>query len=125
MPKGRPTTKPRTDFGLRLFAAREARGLSQTQVAEKLGITQSSYADWERYSVALRPEQLALLAEVLEVTVEDLLGTKPKNRRGAGPAGKMRQLFEAATVLPRTQQQKIVDILEPFVSRHVNGTESH
>jgi len=125
MPTGRPTSKPRTDFGQRLFAAREARGLSQTQVAEKLGITQSSYADWERYTVALRPEQLALLAEVLEVTVEDLLGTKPKNRRGTGPAGKMRQLFEAATVLPRTQQQKIVDILEPFVSRHANGTNGH
>jgi len=121
MQTGRPSAKPRTDFGQRLYAAREALGLSQALIAEKLGITQSSYADWERYPVALRPEQLTLLSEVLQTSVEDLLGTKSKAKRGSGPAGKMRQLFEAATELPRTQQQKIVDILEPFVSRHANG----
>ena len=118
MQTGRPSKRERTEFGQRVLVAREALGLSQAQVAEKLDITQSSYADWERYSVALRPEQLVLLAEVLQITVEDLLGIEKKRARGTGPAGKMRQLFEAAAALPRNQQQKIVDILQPFVTHH-------
>jgi hypothetical protein len=30
----------------------------------------------------------------------------------------MRQLFEAASRLPRNQQQKIAAILEPFIEHH-------
>lgn len=121
MQTGRPSKRERSAFGQRLHAAREALGLSQAQLAEKLGITQPSYADWERYSVALRPEQLVQLARLLQVSVEHLLGIEKQRARGSGPVGKMRQLFEAAASLPRNQQQKIVDILQPFVVQHVSG----
>jgi hypothetical protein len=30
----------------------------------------------------------------------------------------MRQLFEAASRLPRSQQQKIAAIIEPFIAHH-------
>jgi transcriptional regulator with XRE-family HTH domain len=121
MQTGRPSKRPRSEFGKRLHATREALGLSQAQVADKIGITQSSYADWERYTVALRPEQLTGLAEVLQTSVEDLLGVEKRPHRGTGPSGKMRRLFEAATALPRGQQQKIIDILQPFVRDHAKA----
>ena len=44
MKTGRPAKYPRTPFGERLNAAREVLGLSQAQVADKLGITQTAYA---------------------------------------------------------------------------------
>jgi ribosome-binding protein aMBF1 (putative translation factor) len=69
MQTGRPSKKPRTDFGQRLLAAREAAGLSQTEVAEKLGVTQKAYAVWERYPVALRPKQIEAVASALHVSV--------------------------------------------------------
>ncbi len=45
----------------------------------------------------------------------EINGTK---KLGAGPTGKMKQLFEAASRLPRSQQQKIAAVLEAFVNQH-------
>jgi transcriptional regulator with XRE-family HTH domain len=107
-----------TPFGQRLHTLREQAGLSQQQVADRLGLTQRAYAHWERNPVALRPDQLLGLAEALNVSVEDLVGANGTRRRGTGPTGKMKQLFEAASRLPRNQQQKLTAVLEAFVNQH-------
>ena len=73
MQTGRPSKKKRPPFGERLHALRELAGLSQQQMADRLGLSQRAYAYWERNSVALRPEQLLKLADILEVSVEELL----------------------------------------------------
>jgi transcriptional regulator with XRE-family HTH domain len=118
MQTGRPSKQARPPFGERLHALREATGLSQEQLAAKLGLTQRAYAYWERNPVALRPDQLMQLAAALGVAVEELLGENGNKKRGAGPAGKMRQLFDAASRLPRSQQQKVAAVLEPFIKQH-------
>ncbi|MFN2529835.1 MAG: helix-turn-helix domain-containing protein [Pyrinomonadaceae bacterium] len=118
MQTGRPAKRERTPFGQRLHTLREQAGLSQEQLGAKLGLSQRVYAYWERHPVALRPDQLLSLAEALNVSVEDLVGTNGKKKRGSGPTGKMRQLFEAASRLPRNQQQKIAAIIEPFIAHH-------
>jgi transcriptional regulator with XRE-family HTH domain len=125
MQTGRPSKRPRSPFGQRLLALREVTGLSQAQVAERLGITQHAYAYWERRPVALRPEQLVQLATILKITVEELMDEAAAKRRSAGPSGKARQLFEAVSKLPRRQQEKVFSILEPFVREHGNGTNGH
>ena len=118
MQTGRPAKKERTPFGQRLHALREQAGLSQQQLADRIGLTQRAYAYWERHPVALRPDQLLKVAEALNVSVEDLVGSNGTRKRGSGPTGKMRQLFEAASRLPRNQQQKIAAIIEPFIAHH-------
>ena len=65
---GRPAKFERSPFGERLVAARQTLGLSQTQVAEKLGITQQTYAGWERRTTALRPDHIAQLEKVLNAS---------------------------------------------------------
>jgi hypothetical protein len=84
----------------------------------QLRFTQRAYAHWERNPVALRPDQLLNLAQTLNVSVDDLVGTNGTKKRGTGPTGKMKQLFEAASRLPRGQQQKIAAIIEPFIAHH-------
>ena len=118
MQTGRPSKHSRPPFGERLHALREAAGLSQEQLAEKLGLTQRAYAYWERNPVALRPDQVLKLAASLGASVGDILGENGSKKRGSGPAGKMRQRFEAASRLPRSQQQKVADILHPFIREH-------
>ncbi|MGH9968238.1 MAG: helix-turn-helix domain-containing protein [Pyrinomonadaceae bacterium] len=115
---GRPAKKERTAFGERLYAVRQQAGLSQQQLADRLGITQRAYAHWERNPVALRADQLVSLAQALNVSVDDLVGINGSKKRGSGPTGKMKQLFEAASRLPRSQQQKIAALLEPFIAHH-------
>jgi transcriptional regulator with XRE-family HTH domain len=118
---GRPSKRQRPAFGTRLHQLREQAGLSQQQMATKLSVPQRTYAYWEREPVALRAEQMTALADALGVSTDFLLGRKERPSRGAGPAGKMRQLFEAASRLPRSQQQKVAAVLEPFVLQHATA----
>ena len=115
---GRPTERPRTAFGERIVTAREETGLSQRELAEKLGITQRALSWWEREQVALRPEQIAQLAATLMVSTDYLLGVETSKKRGTGPIGKARRAFEAVSRLPRHQQQKIIEVVESFVANH-------
>src|SRR6266404_9346900 len=59
-------------------------------------------------------------AKALNVPMIELLGsednTNGRKRRGTGPTGKMRRLFEAASQLPRSQQEKITALLEPSIA---------
>jgi transcriptional regulator with XRE-family HTH domain len=116
MQTGRPSNRPRSAFGARLHAAREAAGLTQGQVAEKLGITQTAYALWERRDMALRPDQIEAVAKVLNVTVEHLFGQAQAKASG-GPVGKVRQTFEEVSRLPRRQQQHIVRVVTALVAQ--------
>ena len=120
MRTGRPCNQRKNPFGARLHAAREALGLSQAEVAAKLGISQASYGAWERQPVALRPEQIQKLADVLRVRVEDLFDKKQNRRRG-GPTGKARKLFEQVNSLPRSQQQHVLTVVEAFVKQNTGA----
>ena len=116
MQTGRPSKRPRSAFGARLHAAREAIGLTQGQVAEKLGITQPAFALWERRDMALRPDQIEAVAKVLNVTVDHLFGHTQAKTNG-GPVGKVRQTFEEVSRLPRRQQQHIVKVVIALVAQ--------
>lgn len=119
---GRPTDRQRTAFGDRLVLAREEAGLSQRELADKLAITQRALSWWERQPVALRPEQLVALATTLGISTDYLLGIDSTKKRGSGPTGKARRVFEAVSKLPRHQQQKIIDVVETFVAGHANAS---
>lgn len=121
MKTGRPSKSERSDFGARVYAVREAAGLSQREVAAQLGISQPSYALWERNDVALRPDQLVKLAGVLGVRVEELLNPPANGNRRGGPAGKAKRVFETVSQLPRGQQQKILQVVEALVAQHAKA----
>jgi HTH-type transcriptional regulator, cell division transcriptional repressor len=126
MQTGRPAKQPRTPFGERLHAAREAAGLSQAQVAEKMGVAQNAYAMWERRAVALKPQQIEKLAALLKVSVEYFFDqTSAKKPRGSGPAGRLRLVFEEASKLPRHQQGKVAEFVQGFLNLHRNGVNDH
>jgi transcriptional regulator with XRE-family HTH domain len=118
---GRPSKRPRTAFGERLFAARTAAGLSQVEVAQKLGITQTAYALWERRPTALRPDQIENVANILKISVQDLFTSKRIKKERAGPVGRARRVFERVSKLPRSQQQHILKVVEGFVDS-LNGS---
>jgi len=117
-PGGRPTLKGRSALGQRLAAARVKAGFSQAKLAELMGTTQPALAYWERSAENLRSDVLTRLANLLEISTDELLGAKTKPSRAAKPIGKARQLFDAVSKLPRRQQEKVLAVLEPFVKQH-------
>jgi len=62
------------EFGERFKEARKQCGLSQKQVAEKLGIEQSNISDWENNVSRPEYENLIALARLYNETLETLLG---------------------------------------------------
>lgn len=99
----------------RLRQLREAAGLSVRELARQLGEDHSNVGFWERTGKLPRSNVLVPMAAALGVTVEELLG-QDKPSRVTNPGGKVRQLFEEVSRLPRRQQEKIVSLLEPFVA---------
>ena len=64
------------EFGQRFKEARKQCGLSQKQVAEKLGIEQSNVSDWENNVSRPEYENLIALARLYNETLETLLGSE-------------------------------------------------
>ena len=58
----------------RLKEARKAKGLTQTEVAEYIGLSQGQYSNWEKGGVKIDQVSLLRLAELFEVSVDYLLG---------------------------------------------------
>jgi len=67
-----------------------------------------------------RSDVLAPMAKALGVTVHELLG-EPKPGRAVTPGGKLGQVFERVSKLPRRQQDKIIEVVNALVSQHGNG----
>jgi transcriptional regulator with XRE-family HTH domain len=118
MPGGRPPTKQASLLGARIAQARQHAGLSQNELAAKLGMGRSLIAQWERSAVSLKAEQLLALTEALGVTVDALLGRAEPSKRGHGPAGKARLVFERVSKLPRATQQRILANVEDALTAY-------
>lgn len=57
-----------------LKAARKAKGLTQTEVAQAIGLTQNGYSYWENGKAKIDRDQLIKLAALFEVSIDYLLG---------------------------------------------------
>jgi transcriptional regulator with XRE-family HTH domain len=66
--------EPTTVFGARLLAARRARGMTQTQLADAIGNTQKVISYYEATGGNPSAEIIMKLTKTLGVTADDLLG---------------------------------------------------
>lgn len=118
---GRPAQSSRPAYGQHLAELREAAGLTQQQLADKLGVPQSNITFWERSEKPPRGEVLPKLAAVLHVSADALLRLTPPKPKKQAAKGRLQSVFEAASKLPRRQQQKIAEVVEALVAQRANG----
>ena len=64
-------------LGKRIAALRKEKGLTQEQLAEKVGVSAQAVSKWENDVSCPDITLLPLLADILGVTVDELLGVKP------------------------------------------------
>jgi transcriptional regulator with XRE-family HTH domain len=119
MAGGRPATKEAPPFGQRLAAIRKSKGWSQRELADKLGVKRELVDYYERRAPNPALDFIQRAAEALGVSAAELIGEEGvRKKRGGGPEGRMRRLFEQASKLPRSQQEKIAAVIEAFVNQH-------
>ena len=61
------------DIGAKLLVIRKATGLTQSEVAEKAGISDRTYADIERGTVNMRVETLMKICSTFHITPDEIL----------------------------------------------------
>lgn len=61
---------------MNLKALRQKQHMTQTELAEKLGVTQSVVAMWEREASMPNASRLPALADALGCTIDELFGRK-------------------------------------------------
>ena len=120
---GRPAKTPQPEYGRYLASLRTAAGLSQQQVAEAINVRQSTVATWERSARPPKGDLLPQLADILKVSIADLLQcdveAKPQKKRG--PASRVEKLMGEVSKLPRRKQQKIADVVEAMIAQEATN----
>ncbi len=109
---GRPPTKEAPLFGQRLAQARKAQGLSQEELAAKLGTSRVNLAYYERKAENPTLEFLNRCAEVLKIPISELIGEDHMAQQGKpGPKSKLEKQLEAVRGLPRAKQKFVSEFL--------------
>lgn len=108
-------------MGAHLAELRKKAGLSQYELAKLLEVPQSNIAFWELSDKPPRSDVLPRLAKILGVSVSTLLHANGGRERSGGPVGKVQKIFEQVNKLPKAQQNKIVEVVEAFVSQKARG----
>ena len=87
-----------------LIMLRRIHGLSQEEVAEKIGISRQAYAKWEKGLTVPDIEKCSLLAALYQTTVDGLLKTETAEGFGTlPPAPKGKNIWGSVTVNDRGQ----------------------
>jgi transcriptional regulator with XRE-family HTH domain len=121
---GRPAKTEAPAYGKHLASLRVAAALSQQQVADSVGVRQSTVATWERSSRPPKGDLLPLLAETLGVEISVLIQCKDSSaaKRHRGPASRLEKLVDEASKLPRRRQKRIADTLEALIQQEAQAS---
>lgn len=121
---------PSSEFGRRLTAIRQQRGLTQTQLAERINATQRVISYYETVADSAPGPIIAQLAQVLDVSADELLGLRPpKKARQITEDPKTKRLwkkFQLVQQLPEKDQRAVIRLVNSLVSaqrtqRNTNG----
>lgn len=76
-----------TSMGEIIAAHRKEKGMTQKELADLLNITDKAVSKWERDIACPDTQTIPKLAEILEMSIEELLGGKPGPQPGHKGAG--------------------------------------
>lgn len=70
-------------FGNMVAALRKEKGMTQLELAEKMGVTDKAVSKWERDLSFPDIQSLPRLAQIFHVTVDELIRAKSKTKKAA------------------------------------------
>jgi transcriptional regulator with XRE-family HTH domain len=110
-------------FGQRLVRRRKERGLTQVELAERVGLLQGLVSDYEHDKLRPYADLIARFAVALEVSADELLGIRaPKRKDSAAPASRrvLRRL-QQVDKLPKRDQDALLRTIDAFLAARRAG----
>jgi len=117
--------RPGSAFGERLATLRAERGITQGQLADKIGSSQRAISAYE--TVAEFPPTAALveIAKTLKVSADELLGFKPPPKAARLPEDpEVRRLwkkFQQVLSLPEKDRRAVIRLVNSLVAGRSSG----
>ena len=81
-----------------LLQMRKMKGFTQEEIAEKVGVTRQAVAKWEAGETVPDLDKCKMLAEIFEVSLDNLANYEPEENLGLGLPPKGKHLFGVVTV---------------------------
>lgn len=106
-----------SEFAQRLRLLREARQLTQVRLAELIEVDARAYNRWERGTIAPQLDTLIKIADVLQVSLDELVGRKPVSDEVRIRNHALNALWQQADVLPDQEQQALILVIDSFVKK--------
>jgi transcriptional regulator with XRE-family HTH domain len=103
-------------LGDRILQLRKNAGLTQTELAEKIGVSKSQYLRYENKNVQPPANIMNLLAEHLGTSVDYLInGDKTEKAKANIKNADLLQKFKEVDALPEDEQSVIVKVISAYV----------
>ncbi len=104
-----------TGFGERLSSLRKAAGITQTAMAEEVGISQRMMAYYESPTAYPPANLLPLFASTLGVSVDALLGIETAKRRTKAIDTRMQRRLQQIEKLDAPEKRQILQLIDSFI----------
>jgi len=105
-------------LGQRIAEVRKEAGLTQVEVAGRLGVSQQTINGFERGRRRVAVSTLLDLARMLDCSVEDLVAAdKAPRRTKRGPASKLQRQLEEIQQLPKAKQRFVIEMLDTVIAQ--------
>ena len=100
---------------MRLGILRKKAGLTQLELADKLNVSRSLIAEYERGTRRLHDEVLIKIAKLLKVSVDEILGLKNNKSNDIKPSLRFIKRLKKIENLPETRKKEILRIIDDLI----------
>jgi transcriptional regulator with XRE-family HTH domain len=116
----------RSPFGKRLFSTRKARGISQAELGEKIGLSKRMVSFYEGDTQGPPVDVVIKMAAVLNVTTSYLLGESPMKIIKDEMTPSIRKHVDTLQKLPPKDQKAVMRMIEGLaVQNGVTAKAAH
>lgn len=109
-------------FGVRLSELRQARGLSQEELATAVDVSRRVIAYYEAQSAQPPGALLVDLARALKVSTDELLGVKPISDKLSPKTARLLKRLQRIEELPPADQRAVLKLLDAMIDTRRRAT---
>lgn len=104
-------------LGRRIASFRKQHGLTQTELAQKLDLSQTVISSYEIGRLRPHPDLLLKLADILHLSTDELLGrAKPKTGGTGGMDRRFLRRLKLVKGLPKRDQDALLRTIDAFIA---------
>ncbi|HUZ18499.1 MAG TPA: helix-turn-helix transcriptional regulator [Spirochaetia bacterium] len=108
-----PPLQPRSEsVGQRIARLRKAQGLTQAQLAQKIGISHTLVSDYECARLRLNDEMVVRVALALNASADEILGLSADHLAGDQPSLRLMRRIKKIEQLPAAAQKALLRTID-------------